>query len=597
MRTTVRRVPQPIVAEHHHRWPACRPSWPRCSAGRSASPSPTSPRSGAAVAAFDGGVSIAQVGAVYLGASIVASAAPTPGGLGAMEAALVAGFTGVGIDPGTAVAAVLAYRLADLLGADPARLAQLPAARPPRPHLNRTDGRAGRPSPPRPRAHRASGAREHPEPGAPDRVEGEVGAGVEPGQRDEARRRRRAAGRQDRGIDGGRARRRARRRPRCGPTRSRARWPSPGGGRRGGTRPAVPGPPAPSPPCPTTTPPGCRPSAASASAPIPGDGVRPADRGERPDQAAGLHRAPDQRPETVGQSVHHLEELGLPRRQLLRPRRPSPSSPSSAALPPTTAATWTGRTRRGPRDAIGLNLWHPPGAPPVLPAQSSSSSHEEGSPSTSRTTPRRSRARRWASASASAARCMNPSMLSHERDHAMRSATSQEVVTPDAQRLDDLDEAVLVVGLELLDPTVQVDEAVLVGGQDLPRRVLVHLVERREEVAERVVARLRVERDVRRDAGQHVVARQQHLVAPVPRSTGGPGECPGVQMALRSQPLTSGRSPSSRRMSGRTGSTNRQHRHGGAGERLDHVCGRPGAAHHRVHARRGARSGRCSGSG
>ena len=60
---------------------------------------------------FHGGVSIAEVGAVYLGASIVASAAPTPGGLGAMEAALVAGFTGVGMDPGTAVAAVLAYRL------------------------------------------------------------------------------------------------------------------------------------------------------------------------------------------------------------------------------------------------------------------------------------------------------------------------------------------------------------------------------------------------------------------------------------------------------------------------------------------------------
>ena len=65
----------------------------------------------AACVAFNGGVSIAQVGAVYLGASIVASAAPTPGGLGAMEAALVAGFTGVGMDSGKAVAAVLAYRL------------------------------------------------------------------------------------------------------------------------------------------------------------------------------------------------------------------------------------------------------------------------------------------------------------------------------------------------------------------------------------------------------------------------------------------------------------------------------------------------------
>ena len=65
-----------------------------------------------AIAAFDGGVSFAQVGAVYLGSSVVAAAAPTPGGLGAMEAALVAGFTAVGMDPAIAVAAVLSYRLA-----------------------------------------------------------------------------------------------------------------------------------------------------------------------------------------------------------------------------------------------------------------------------------------------------------------------------------------------------------------------------------------------------------------------------------------------------------------------------------------------------
>jgi glycosyltransferase 2 family protein len=62
--------------------------------------------------AFDGGVSFAQVGAVYLGSSILAAAAPTPGGLGAMEAALVAGFTAVGMDGAIAVAAVLSYRLA-----------------------------------------------------------------------------------------------------------------------------------------------------------------------------------------------------------------------------------------------------------------------------------------------------------------------------------------------------------------------------------------------------------------------------------------------------------------------------------------------------
>ena len=114
----------------------------------------------AAVAAFDGGVSFAQVGAVYLGASIIAAAAPTPGGLGAMEAALVAGLTGVGMEPGIAVAAVLSYRLADLLAADPAGLAQLPATssgrtsssherrRGQHPARRRVPARSPRPTPP-----------------------------------------------------------------------------------------------------------------------------------------------------------------------------------------------------------------------------------------------------------------------------------------------------------------------------------------------------------------------------------------------------------------------------------------------------------------
>ena len=62
--------------------------------------------------AFDAGVSLAQVGAVYLGSSLIAAAAPTPGGLGAMEAALVAGFTAIGMDGAIAVATVLSYRLA-----------------------------------------------------------------------------------------------------------------------------------------------------------------------------------------------------------------------------------------------------------------------------------------------------------------------------------------------------------------------------------------------------------------------------------------------------------------------------------------------------
>ena len=65
-----------------------------------------------ALAAFGSNVSFAQCGAVYLGASLVAEAAPTPGGLGAVEAALVAGLTGVGVESGEAVAAVLSYRLA-----------------------------------------------------------------------------------------------------------------------------------------------------------------------------------------------------------------------------------------------------------------------------------------------------------------------------------------------------------------------------------------------------------------------------------------------------------------------------------------------------
>jgi len=64
------------------------------------------------VAAFSGGLSIAAVGTVYLGASALAAAAPTPGNLGALEAAMVAALTAVGMDAGPAVSAVLTYRLA-----------------------------------------------------------------------------------------------------------------------------------------------------------------------------------------------------------------------------------------------------------------------------------------------------------------------------------------------------------------------------------------------------------------------------------------------------------------------------------------------------
>jgi len=66
----------------------------------------------ASVEAVGGGASVAKIGAVYMAASLVAAASPTPGGVGAIEALLTAGLTGLGIAPGAAVSAVLIYRLA-----------------------------------------------------------------------------------------------------------------------------------------------------------------------------------------------------------------------------------------------------------------------------------------------------------------------------------------------------------------------------------------------------------------------------------------------------------------------------------------------------
>jgi uncharacterized membrane protein YbhN (UPF0104 family) len=65
----------------------------------------------AAVAAFDGGVSFPEIGAAYLVAAALGSAAPTPGGLGAVEGALVYALTGYGMSAGNAVSAVLTFRL------------------------------------------------------------------------------------------------------------------------------------------------------------------------------------------------------------------------------------------------------------------------------------------------------------------------------------------------------------------------------------------------------------------------------------------------------------------------------------------------------
>ena len=61
--------------------------------------------------AFGGGLPFATVGAVFLVGAAVGQAAPTPGGLGAMEAALIGGLTAAGMDSTIAVPAVFLYRL------------------------------------------------------------------------------------------------------------------------------------------------------------------------------------------------------------------------------------------------------------------------------------------------------------------------------------------------------------------------------------------------------------------------------------------------------------------------------------------------------
>ncbi len=66
----------------------------------------------AAIQAFGGGLSFAQIGAAYLGAVTIATVSPTPGGLGALESAMIAGFTGFGLDAAVAVSATLTFRLA-----------------------------------------------------------------------------------------------------------------------------------------------------------------------------------------------------------------------------------------------------------------------------------------------------------------------------------------------------------------------------------------------------------------------------------------------------------------------------------------------------
>jgi uncharacterized membrane protein YbhN (UPF0104 family) len=63
------------------------------------------------VLALGGSLPVASIGVVYLTGSAIGSAVPTPGGLGAVEAALSAGLTAAGLPGITAVSAVLLFRI------------------------------------------------------------------------------------------------------------------------------------------------------------------------------------------------------------------------------------------------------------------------------------------------------------------------------------------------------------------------------------------------------------------------------------------------------------------------------------------------------
>jgi uncharacterized membrane protein YbhN (UPF0104 family)/tRNA A-37 threonylcarbamoyl transferase component Bud32 len=62
--------------------------------------------------AFGGGLGFVAVAAIYLAGSALAQVAPTPGGVGAAEAALIAGMTAFGLEATIAVPSVFLFRLA-----------------------------------------------------------------------------------------------------------------------------------------------------------------------------------------------------------------------------------------------------------------------------------------------------------------------------------------------------------------------------------------------------------------------------------------------------------------------------------------------------
>ncbi len=65
----------------------------------------------ACVRAFGGELAWPAIAVVYLAGSAIGSLAPTPGGLGAVEAALAGGLTAAGLDGATAISAVLLFRV------------------------------------------------------------------------------------------------------------------------------------------------------------------------------------------------------------------------------------------------------------------------------------------------------------------------------------------------------------------------------------------------------------------------------------------------------------------------------------------------------
>ena len=65
----------------------------------------------ACVRAFGGGGDIWAICVVYLAGATLGQAAPTPGGLGAVELALSAGLTAAGVEGSIAVSSVLLFRL------------------------------------------------------------------------------------------------------------------------------------------------------------------------------------------------------------------------------------------------------------------------------------------------------------------------------------------------------------------------------------------------------------------------------------------------------------------------------------------------------